>query len=105
VLEAADIKVVTGCGGTARDLVEQIRQVGLAKVGSPSDESAGQADDSEDSVEEPARIVGRAPRPMGLAVGRRQRDEQTGGGGRRSGGRGRRRGFGGRGRGRRLGWP
>jgi predicted Fe-Mo cluster-binding NifX family protein len=41
VLETAGIKAITGCGGAARDLIEQIRHVGLAKVGSLGDESAG----------------------------------------------------------------
>ena len=70
VLETAGIKVIAGCSGTARDLVERIRQVGLAKVGLPRDEPASDADDSIESAKEPAATTGVAPPPVGLGLAR-----------------------------------
>jgi predicted Fe-Mo cluster-binding NifX family protein len=100
VLEAAGTKILTGCEGTVRDVVERFRLEGAAEAGPPGSE-AGNDSEAEDDVarsterlDEPAATVGSVPPPMGMGRGFRHRHGQAGGG---RGGRG---GGGGRGRGR-----
>jgi hypothetical protein len=106
VLETAGIKVITGCEGTARQVLKRIRQVGLAKLGSPSDQSASEASGPVESSRELTAAAGRAPPPTGFGLGRRQGVGRIGGrGGGEGVGRGGRNGVGARGGRWRLGWP
>jgi predicted Fe-Mo cluster-binding NifX family protein len=84
VLETAGITVITGCEGTAGDLVEQIREEGSAQAGLTGDQPPRGAEDPMNSTNAAAVVAGAAP----MGMGRRHRRGQTGRGGRGRGGRG-----------------
>ena len=100
VLKAAGTKILTGCEGTIRDVVERFRVEGISESGSPDGEPKGSVGRPTEQLDEPAATIGSVPPPMGLGLGFRHRHGQAGGGaggGRGGRGRGHGRGRGGRG--------